>query len=130
MTQASGPSGITQAFEAGSVDAAAFHHEQHVRVAFDLLRKYDFIDAAATYAKGLRAIAASAGAPEKFNLTITYAFLSLIAERLAASPDATFEAFVSQNPELLSKHLLEQWYGRERLRGPLARSVFLLPQGA
>lgn len=130
MTQKVEPSAITKAFETHSIDNSEFHHAEHVRVAFDLLRKYDFIDAAAIYAKGIHTIATKAGAPQKFNLTITYAFMSLIAERLALSPTLEFEAFVSANPDLLSKRVLEKWYGDERLYTELARTVFLLPEVA
>lgn len=127
MTGKDEPSEITRAFEPHCIDVASFNHAEHVRVAFDLLRKYDFIDAAAIYAKGIRAIATNAGVPQKFNLTITYAFMSLIAERLALSPAPEFEVFVSANRDLMSKTLLEKWYGSERLHTDLARAVFLLP---
>lgn len=130
MTGKDEPSEITKAFEAHCIEDASFHHAEHVLVAFDLLRKYDFIDAAAIYAKGIRAITTRAGAPQKFNLTITYAFMSLIAERLAMSPTPEFEVFASANADLMSKTLLEKWYGSERLHTDLARAVFLLPSVA
>ncbi len=121
---------ITRAFEAHSIDNSTFGHADHVRVAYDLLRKYDFIDAAATYAKGIRTLAAKAGAPMKFNLTITYAFMSLIAERMAGTQAAGFEDFVLANPDLMSKSVLKQWYSDDRLDSDLARGVFLLPIAA
>ena len=121
------PSDITIAFAAHEVDNASFHHAQHVRVAFDLLKTYDFIDAAATYAKGIRAIATNAGAPQKFNLTITYAFMSLIAERMAEVPDIGFDDFVLRFPEVMSKDLLRRWYAEDRLASDDARHIFLLP---
>lgn len=121
---------VTIAFEAHEIDNSKFHHADHVRVAFDLLLKYDFIDASAIYAKGIRTLAANAGAPKKFNLTITYAFMSLIAERLAKSPGVSFDIFVSNNPDLMSKELLMGWYELERLNSDTARSIFLLPNVA
>ena len=127
MKDADGPADITRAFEAHAVDNSRFHHAEHVRVAFDLLRKLDFVEAAATYANGIRAIATKAGAPQKFNLTITYAFMSLIAERMAAMPQAGFEEFVSANPDLMSKSALAGRYSDERLHSDTARRVFLLP---
>lgn len=121
---------ITSAFEAHAIDNTTFGHAEHVQVAYDLLRKYDFIDAAAIYAKGIRTLAAKAGAPGKFNLTITYAFMSLIAERLANSQSSTFEAFIAENPDLMAKTALSQWYPQERLNSALARRIFLLPDVA
>lgn len=88
---------LTDAFEAGDIDPANFDHAKHVQVAFGLLSRHDFIDAASIYAKGIRTLATNAGAPKKFNMTITYAFLSVIAERLAGRPDMTFDAFASAN---------------------------------
>lgn len=96
-------------------------------MAFDLLGKFDFIEAAATYARGIRAIAAKAGSPEKFNLTITYAFMSLIAERMSADPQVSFEKFASDNADLMSKSVLAGWYSDDRLHCDTARKVFLLP---
>ena len=118
---------ITVAFEAHEIDNTAFYHADHVRVAFDLLSKYDFIDASAIYAKGIRTLAAKAGAPKKFNLTITYAFMSLIAERLANCPSLDFDAFVRTNTDLMSKDVLMKWYDSERLNTDAARQIFLLP---
>ncbi|WP_108860056.1 hypothetical protein [Ruegeria sp. Alg231-54] len=121
---------ITSAFEAHAIDNTTFGHAEHVQVAYDLLRKYDFIDAAAIYAKGIRTLAAKAGAQDKFNLTITYAFMSLIAERLASSQSSAFEAFIAENPDLMAKTALSQWYPQERLNSALARRIFLLPDVA
>lgn len=121
---------ITHAFRDQSLHPASFHHADHVRVAFDLLRHHDFIDAAAAYAKGIRTIAANAGVPQKFNLTITYAFISLIAERLAANPVDTFDTFVLANPDLMNKDVLTRWYREDRLNSDMARTLFLLPDAA
>lgn len=130
MTNTTKCAPVTLAFEAHEIDNSTFRHAEHVRVAFDLLQKYDFIDAAAVYAKGIRTMAAKAGAPQKFNLTITYAFMSLIAERLVASSGDDFEVFVSENPDLMSKDVLMKWYDNERLNTETARTIFLLPDAA
>ena len=118
---------ITRSFEAHELDNAAFHHADHVRVAHDLLCKYAFIDAVAIYAKGIKTLATKAGAPQKFNTTITYAFMSLIAERMTTAGQSDFDAFVSKSPDFLSKNALGKWYTSERQQSDLARTVFLLP---
>ena len=128
MTTPAEYSSLSAAFEAHDIDNSSFGHAEHVRVAFELLEKYDFIDAAAIYAKGIRTIATAAGAPQKFNLTITYAFMSLIAERMAQAPVAGFDAFVEANPDLMSKNVLTRWYPSERLQTEAARTIFLLPE--
>jgi len=118
---------LAQQFEATDIDPKSFGHLQHVQVAFELLTKYGFVDAASRYANSIRTISIDAGAPEKFNTTITYAFLSLIAERLATAPAGDCDTFVARNPDLLSKSVLKRWYSDERLQSDLARQVFLLP---
>lgn len=129
MTTDADISELTRAFETHDLDNSTFGHAQHVEVAFGLLKKYDFIDAASTYAKGIQAIAWKAGAPKKFNLTITYAFMSLIAERMMSSHQG-FDDFAAQNPDLMSKGILARWYAPDRLHSDTARSVFLLPDPA
>ena len=129
-TPATPLSPLTCAFEAGDIDPSAFGHEEHVRVAIDMLKVYGFVECAARYANSIKSISIAAGVPEKFNMTITLAFLSLIAERLAATPAIDCDSFIAQNPELLSKTVLEGWYTDEQLHSEVARQVFLLPQKA
>ncbi|MEO3431648.1 hypothetical protein [Inquilinus sp. CAU 1745] len=127
MNDPAGYSDLTRAFEAHEIDNAAFRHAEHVTVAFGLLKRYDFIDAAAIYARGIRTLASKAGAPGKFNLTITYAFMSLIAERMAGSACDDAERFIQDNPDLMSKDILAKWYAPDRLHSDIARSTFLMP---
>jgi hypothetical protein len=117
-------------FENCSIDASHFDHVDHVGVAHELLRKYSFLDAVVTYAGCLQTIATRAGAADKFNMTVTLAFLSLIAERMNESRADTFEAFVKENSDLITGQPLSQWYSQERLRSETARSAFLLPDRA
>ena len=119
---------LARAFEDRSLDPAAFRHREHVAVAYELLRKHDFLEASARYSAHLQAIASKAGVPQKFNTTITLAFLSLIAERMATCAHEDFDDFAAQNPDLLSKDLLLSWYPPERLASDLAREVFLMPE--
>lgn len=114
-------------FPTEAVDARQFGHRDHVRLAYRLLSQNDFIDAAAAYARGIQELATEAGAPEKFNLTITYAFMSVIAERMARKESTDFDEFLSANPDLLNKNFLIQLYPDDRLQSDLARQSFLLP---
>ncbi len=123
-------SAITDAFEARTIDTAAFGHRDHVGVACGMLSRYSFLDAAYKYAHGIREMAEKAGAPEKFNATITLAFMGLIAERVQTCPHDTFDEFLEKNPDLLEKSMLEKWYSVDRLRSSLARQVFLMPDRA
>ena len=71
----------------GALDPAQFRHADHIRVAFEMLRRHDFLDTARAYSNGLKALASKAGRPTADHETITLAFLSLIAERLDHHPN-------------------------------------------
>lgn len=118
---------LLQRFESTEIVPGVFGHKEHLEVAYAMLRKYSFIDATAKYTNGIRKLAAAAGAPRKFSATITFAFMSLLAERMANAPSADFPTFISNNRDLQSSDILARWYSPERLSSNLSRSVFLLP---
>jgi hypothetical protein len=115
-------------FLRGEIALGAFPHREHVRMGFELLKQRSFPDAASGYSKALREMTARAGKPHLFHQTITIAFLSLIAERMAACDAADFPAFARAYPDLFDRSVLERWYRPERLGSELARHTFLLPE--
>jgi hypothetical protein len=117
-------------FVRGEVDARAFPHREHVRMAFEMLRRHDFAESVWLYSRSLRAMAAKAGKPEAFNQTTTIAFLSLIAECLERTAAADFSAFIRVHPETLDKTALSRWYRPEHLGSDIARRTFVLPEPA
>ena len=118
------PPDLTQ-FLRGEIDE--FHHADHVRMAFEILHRHDFFDAAKSYSSALKQIAARAGKPAAFHMTITVAFLALVAERMAETHHEDFLSFAAANPELLDKTVLARWYPPERLQTAIARATFILP---
>jgi hypothetical protein len=114
-------------FLRGEIDAAAFPHREHVRMAYEMLRRYDFAETLLHYSRALRVMAEKAGKPQAFNQTVTIAFLSLIAERMQAEEEADFAAFANAHPELFDKGVLLRWYPSGRLSSDAARRTFLLP---
>jgi hypothetical protein len=121
------PHALAARFRALEIEPASFTHEMHVAVAWVLLQRKPFLEAASQCAETIRAMAVRAGAGEKFNETITVAFMALVAEHMARSKAKTWPAFIAENPELLDKKLLARWYDVERLNSPLARKSFLMP---
>lgn len=122
---------LRDAFIAGELDPESFSHRDHVAVGYELLRGHGFLEAATLCADGIRELAAAGGAPRKFNLTITLAFLSLIAERMTGTRTenraGSFEAFLEANPDLASAEVLRSLYSSGRLGSEAARQTFLLP---
>lgn len=118
---------LMRSFELMDIDPKDFGHIDHIGVAYEMLRTYDFIEATNKYATCINTIATRAGASRKFNTTITIAYLGLIAERIKETSHETFDEFIERNQDLLASDLLMKWYSAERLQSDLARSVFLLP---
>lgn len=114
-------------FRTASFDPASFSHREHVRMGFELLRQSSFPRALLTYSEAISRLAIKVNAPQKFNQTITTAFLSLIAEAMSTPGARSFEDLVGHHPELLEKGLLERLYSPDRLTSALARQTFLLP---
>jgi hypothetical protein len=117
-------------FVRGEIAAAGFPHREHVRMAFEMLRRHDFPESVLHFSRALRTMAQQAGKPQAFNQTVTIAFLSLIAERLDSGEWPDFAAFARDNPDLLEKGALARWYRPERLMSARARRTFLLPEPA
>lgn len=118
---------FTKSFEACDIDTTAFSHVDHLGVAYEMLRRYDFLTACVKYANCISTIATKAGADRKFNTTVTLAFLSIIAERMGAESAGDFDMFLEQNRDLLSGNVLARWYSADRLNSEAARHAFLMP---
>jgi hypothetical protein len=115
-------------FMRGEIDAANFPHREHVRLAFEMLRRHDFAESVWLFSRALRTMTAKAGKPQAFHQTITVAFLSLVAERMELGGQADFVAFEHAHPELIDKALVAHWYPRDQLASELARRTFVLPE--
>jgi len=115
-------------FVHGETDPADFPHREHVRMAFEMLRRHDFAESVWLFSRALRAMSARAGNPQVFNQTVTIAFLALIAERIESQAHADFAAFEREHPDVFDKQVLARWYPRERLAADLTRRIFVLPE--
>lgn len=120
---------LLRGFEEASLPAEAFHHREHVRVAWLYLRREPAGLALERFAADLRRLAASYGKPGLYHATVTWAWLLLVGERASRSEAADSERFLDEHPELLAKQpgLLERYYRQETLQSDLARRVFLMP---
>jgi len=114
-------------FLAGEIRAEDFRHADHVRAGYELMARHDFLEAARLYCRTLKQMTARIGKPEAFHMTVTLAFLSLIAERADGGEYSDFEAFAEANPDLMDKSVLSRRYSPEKLNGAAARRGFILP---
>ena len=116
-------------FEQGRAPGA-FHHADHVRVAFAYISELPLLDALAKFPAALKRFAVAKGKPNLYHETITWAYLLLIRERLARAGSAqTWEQFAGDNKDLLiwKGGILSHLYRQQTLDSDLARQTFILP---
>lgn len=115
------------AFQRGELEA--FHHRDHVRMAFLYLSRHSTLEAIQLLSRDLASFAAAKGKPDRYHETITWALLLLIRERMARNAFADWDDFAARNVDLLDwkQNLLNKYYRPETLASDLARRVFLFP---
>lgn len=109
---------------------ANFHHADHVRAAFAYLLRYPALEAMQRFSAALAHFAASCGRADRYNETITWAFILLVRERLArAAKTMTWEEFAAENPDLLNwrENILKRYYREETLGSAFAKTTFVFP---
>jgi hypothetical protein len=117
-------------FEKSVAPGGAFHHADHVRVAFAYLARYPFLEAVERFCSALKRFAAAQGKPGLYHETITWAYLFLIRERMTRAEHLQgWDEFSEQNADLLvwNDGVVQRAYRKETLASELARSVFVFP---
>lgn len=112
--------------DAGTLDPEAFSHRDHVGVAIAALQQGDFYDALARMSRGLQRLTLAAGVPEKFNATVTFAFLSVIAE-IEPQPGQDIDTLIDRYPDIMRPSVLKTLYSDSRMQSDIARRVPVLP---
>lgn len=94
---------LLEQFEACTLPNSAFHHREHVRLAFLYLCTYPVLEALQRFSTSLTKFAAADDRPGLYSETITWAFLLLIRERtVRAGPLQNWDEFAACNPDLLN----------------------------
>jgi hypothetical protein len=120
---------LVQAFESTTLSADEFPHAAHVRVAWWYLKHHSLGEALTRFTAALKHFAAHHGATGLYHETITVAYVLLIAERLATSPNLSWLDFSAAYPELLARQPspLDRYYDEATLKSPQARQRFVMP---
>jgi hypothetical protein len=120
---------LFEGFVTAALPPAAFHHEQHVRVAWMFVRRYGMPSALAEFTAAIRRFAETNGARDLYHETITWAFLLIIAERIDSDPAGSWPGFAAANPDLLvwKPSILGRYYSSDLLASARARRVFVMP---
>src|SRR5436305_15076222 len=106
------------AFQNCRLAGDAFHHRDHVRMAFLYLSRFPPLEAMQRFCDDLARFAAAKGKPNRYHETITWALLLLIRERMARdNRSATWDEFALRNPDLLdwNRNILRSYYRPETL---------------
>ncbi|GAA5117046.1 hypothetical protein [Pseudonocardia adelaidensis] len=107
--------------------ADTFGHRQHVHLTWLAVRRTGMPAAVALVAEGIRRTARYAGAPQKYHVTMSRAWVELVAHHTAEHPTPDFTTFADRNPELLDKRLLSRFYRSTTLAGAAARTGWVEP---
>jgi hypothetical protein len=107
--------------------AGSFGHRQHVHLTWLAVRRAGMPAAVALVSEGIQRTARYAGAPQKYHVTVSRAWVELVAHHAAEHSAADFTAFAEHNPELLDKRLLSRFYRSATLAGGEARTGWVEP---
>lgn len=116
-----------EAFEGCRIPASEFHHRDHLRLALLYLQRYGASMAASRIAESIRRYAAHHGKSDKYNETVTQAWLQIVHAAASETQGATLDQLVASHPELLDKNTLERYYSRDVLNSAAARLTFVPP---
>jgi hypothetical protein len=119
---------VVRAFEERRTVRGSLNHREHVMIGWHYARTRPAPQALAELARGIQELAVALGKEGLYHETLTWAWFSLIRERLErVGADASWEEFEKASPDLLSGAAIFDLYDRETLNSPLARRVFLMP---
>jgi hypothetical protein len=107
--------------------ADAFGHRQHVHLTWLAVRRAGMPAAVTVVSEGIRRTARYAGAPQKYHVTVSRAWVELVAHHTSEDPTPDFSAFTGRNPELLDKRLLTRFYRSTTLADVRARTGWVEP---
>lgn len=108
--------------------AERFGHRQHIHLTWLAVRRYGTAAAIVLVSDGIQGAARYAGAPQKYNATVSRAWVELVghhAEHSTAAAD--FDTFADQHSALLDKRLLTRFYRSTTLAGDAARTGWVEP---
>jgi hypothetical protein len=105
-----------------------FGHREHLRLSWLSLEAADTVEAAShQVSSAIQRIAATHGAPRKFNHTVTQAWVRIVAHVRSAYGVRTFDELLEAGPWLFDKRLLLQHYTARTLASARARHSFVPP---
>jgi len=119
---------FVEAFFAGRLRNEQFHHRDHLRLTWLVLREYGRERGGRMITDGIRHFAAAHGQASRYHETMTQFWIWLIDHARLARPQITsFEDFLAAFPLALDKALPFRHWTREAMTSPAAREAWLEP---
>jgi hypothetical protein len=104
-----------------------FGHRQHVQLTWLAVRHCGMPDAVELICQGIQRTTRYAGAPQKYHVTVSRAWVELVAHHVAHDGTHDFEVFAARNAPLLDKRLLTRFYRSTTLARPGTRTGWVEP---
>ncbi|MET8137732.1 hypothetical protein ABZV24_38495 [Streptomyces sp. NPDC005251] len=121
------PSPFTELMGEVMAGAERFGHRQHIHLTWLAVRRYGTAEAVDLVSSGIRRTARYAGVPQKYNSTVSRAWVELVGHHADESDTADFDTFANHHPALLDKKLLTRFYRPATLAGAAARTSWVEP---
>ena len=119
------------AFFSAELANSDFHHRDHLRLTWLVLRRHGLVEAEAKIASGIQNFAAIHGHATRYHDTMTRFWVRLVAHAVANGPGIKdFEAFLAAFPMLLDPALPFRHWRREAMFTPEARASWREPDVA
>ncbi|MER7272994.1 hypothetical protein ABT369_00915 [Dactylosporangium sp. NPDC000244] len=113
-------------FAAVTAGPGHFGHREHVHLTWLAIHGVGPDAALGLVSDGIRRTARYAGQPRKYHVTMSRAWVELIAARMTPD-DPDFAAFAARHPEVLDKRLLNEHYRPGTLATEAARTGWVPP---
>jgi hypothetical protein len=107
--------------------AERFGHREHVHLTWLAVRRFGVPAAVGLVSDGIQRTARYAGAPQKYHVTVSRAWVELVGYHAAEHRHNDFAAFAGHHPALLDKRLLTRFYHPATLASPRARTSWAEP---
>jgi hypothetical protein len=107
--------------------AERFGHRQHVRLTWLAVRRVGTDSAVSLVSEGIQRTARYAGVPQKYNATVSRAWVELVGHHAAETATADFDVFAEHHAALLDKRLLSRFYRPATLASAPARTGWVEP---
>ena len=123
----SDPAGFAKLMAEVMATAEHFGHRQHIQLTWLAVRRYGTTAAIGLVSAGIQSTTHYAGMPQKYNATVSRAWVELVGHHTARHDTGDFAALADHHTALLDKRLLTRFYRPATLAGTQARTGWVEP---